>query len=177
VGYARAGMSVHVPDPEQDPDWAAVAAALLDALCDAPDQAAAVDRTLAVLQPVRTYGDVLLLGRQLTLLRSRVSGSERRTACSQLAQCLYRNVVPMPPPLTTGLAAALVLLAMLVAVVAGHATIALVLALPLAATLVRIGLFVVRNRRADHAAPARLPDRSELLALRWVRSLPPGPVA
>jgi uncharacterized membrane protein len=177
MGYARAGMSVHVPDSEQEPDWPAVAAALLDALCDAPDQATAVDRMLAVLQPVRCYGDVLSLGRELTLLRSRVSGSERKVACSALAQCLYRNAVPMQPPLTTGLVAVVVLLAMLVAVIGDHATIALVLALPLAAMLVRIGLFAVRNRRADHAEPARLPNRSQLLALRWMRSLPPGPAS
>jgi hypothetical protein len=163
-----------VPDLEQEPDWSAVATALLAALCDAPDRAAAVDRVLAVLQPVQCRNDVLLLGRQLALLRSRVSGSERKTACSQLAQCLYRNVVPMQPPLSAGLGAVVVLVAVLAAVVADHPAIALVLTLPLAAMLVRIGLFWVRNRRADPAEPARLPDRSQLLALRWMRALPPS---
>jgi hypothetical protein len=171
-------LSGDAPTPwEEAADWAGIAEALVDALCDAPDQATAVDRVLAELRPVEYRGDVMWLGRELSRLRSRAVGSERKVACSALAQCLYRNVAPMHPPLATGFAAAaLLLLATVVALVAGQATIALVLALPLAAALARIGLFEVRTRRADPAEPARLPDRVQLLALPSMRSLPPGPL-
>jgi hypothetical protein len=147
-----------------------VAKEIVDGVFDADDRKAAVEHVLAMLQLVKRREDVMTLGRELSILRGQTSDPPRQVACSELAECLYRNMVPMQPPLMGALDAVLTLIAICGAVVVGHPVIALALTTALVAFLARISLFLIRTHRANPMDPARLPSQSELLALRCVRT-------